>query len=411
MDNTIPKIVVAYVCDERYRPWLWRSINSVRRYNKNVEIVVLTDKEFHVEGAKVFTIAPHYELFKHRPYDRMGDGVYYKLYLPELPYDKIIYLDCDVICQRPLNELWNIPCEFINATESHSYGKTQAKLLGVDRYFLSGMMVMNLKALRSAGFTKQCLELMGRMDKVKWHDETLINKLFNDRIRLIDKKFNYCRDRVYDDPIPESDAYILHYVGRRNKLTMLRLDDFRALHGLFDRMKDKRVAIVGNAKSLLDKGQADEIDDHDTVIRFNKGFPSKLVGLNTDIVFLACTLTNEELDKYRRYNRTCAFVQRSNLCHNYCDYKLHPTDRTRFAQTPCEYRSKTSPGKLSQASTGFLAIQFALSCGCKSIDLYGFDFFKTDTYYNPIGYQTLHNGDKEAVKVLEYEHYCLLRIR
>ena len=405
------KIIVAYVCDSRYRPWLFRSINSVRRYNKNVEIAILSDQKFEMEGAKVYTIHPNTDIFKHRVNDRMGDGVYYKLYLPELPYKKIIYLDCDTICQRPLNELWDMPCEFINATESHDYGKVQAQLLGVNRYYLSGMMVMNLEALRAVNFTDKCLSLMKTMVRVKWHDETLINKLFNNRIRSIDKKFNYCRDRIYDDPIPESDAYILHYVGRRNKVFMLRLDEFRQLHGLFEKLKDKRVAIVGNATSLLGKGQSEEIDAHDIVIRFNKGFPSKDVGLNTDIVFLACTLTAEELHMYRKYNYTCAFVKRSKLCGNACEYDLHSTDRTRYAQVPCAYRAKTSPGKLSQASTGFLAIQFALSTECKSIDLYGFDFFKTDTYYNPLGYQTLHNGNKEAEKVLEYEKYGLLKIR
>ena len=80
---------------------------SVKRYNKNVEFAILTDKPFEVEGAKVYTFAPDTERFKFRAKDRMGAGVYYKLYLPKLPYDKVLFLDCDILCQRPLkSEEW-----------------------------------------------------------------------------------------------------------------------------------------------------------------------------------------------------------------------------------------------------------------------------------------------------------------
>ena len=403
------KMIVAYVCDERYKPLLEKSMNSVKRYNKEVEFVVLSTKFYQIDGAKVVTFNPHLHrrLFKFKPGDRMQEGVYYKLWLPVLPYDKVLYLDCDTICQRPLNELWEMDCPFICATESHVFGKEQATELGVPRYVISGMMLMNLQALREANFTKKCLDYLATAEEVKWHDETIINKLFNDRIKFIDVKWNYCRNRVYENPIPESDAYILHYVSLRNKRIMQQYDDFKNLEPLSNYMYGRSVAIVGNCSGILTKNQGKEIDSHDVVIRFNKGFPCDAVGHKTTALFLACTLTPEELRRFR----ADVTVRRSNLCHNRCDLALSTTDRTRFAQVPCEYRRRTLPGHLSQASTGFLAIQFALSTQCKSIDLYGFDFFRSDTYYNPAGYQTLHNGDKEAEKVLEYAKYGLLEIK
>lgn len=401
------KMVVVYVCDERYKNFLTISMNSVKRYNKNVEFVVLSDRPYKIEGAKVFTFTPHHYLFRFKPKDRMHDGVYYKLYLPILPYDKVLYLDCDTICQRPLNELWEMPCDFINATESHVYGKAQAEELNLERYAISGMMVLNLQAMREANFTQKCVEYLRDHDDIKWHDETVINALFNKRINFIDVKWNYCRNRVYEKPIPESDAYILHYVSVRNKRIMLKYDDFKNLEQLANFMRGKSVAIVGNSSSILDKNQGAEIDKHGVVIRFNKGFPSDAVGHKTTALFLACTLTDEEL---KQFNAKVT-VRRSNLCQNKCSMSLSSTDRTRFAQVPCEYRKRTSPGHMSQASTGYLAIQFALSTDCKSIDLYGFDFFKNPTYYNPAGYQTLHNGDKEGEKVLEYAKYGLVNIK
>lgn len=401
------KMVVVYVCDERYKNFLTISMNSVKRYNKNVEFVVLSDRPYKIEGAKVFTFTPHHYLFRFKPKDRMHDGVYYKLYLPILPYDKVLYMDCDTICQRPLNELWEMPCDFINATESHVYGKAQAEELNLERYAISGMMVLNLQAMREANFTQKCIEYLRDHDDIKWHDETVINALFNKRINFIDVKWNYCRNRVYEKPIPESDAYILHYVSVRNKRIMLKYDDFKNLEQLANFMRGKSVAVVGNSSSILTKNQGAEIDKHDVVIRFNRGFPSEAVGYKTTALFLACTLTDEEL---KQFNAKVT-VRRPNLCQNKCDLSLSSTDRTRFAQVPCEYRRITRPGHLSQASTGYLAIQFALSTECSGIDLYGFDFFKNPTYYNPAGYQTLHNGDKEGEKVLEYAKYGLVNIK
>lgn len=384
-------IIIAYVCDQRYKPYLIKSMESIRRYNKNVEFAVLSKKGFEVPGAKVYEINPDTTHFKYRVRDRMGEGVYYKLWLPELPYDKVLYIDTDVICQRPLTDLWKEPCRYICATESHIYGKQQAEQLGVEKYALTGMMLMNLKALRKINFTQRCLDRLAR-EYPERHDESIINLEFNDKIRFIDKKYNYCRNRVYEHPILESDAYLLHYVGKRQKQDMLITDNFHALDPIKDMLKGKKVAIVGNSSAILTKQQAKEIDEHDVVIRFNKGFPSERVGFRTDLLFLACTLTPPEISRFgAKY-----LIRRSKLCQNACDFKVSATDRMALKQ-----------GDL-QPSTGFIAINFALTCDTKSIDLYGFDSFKNTTYYNPIGYQPLHNGQKEGEKIQEYEQNGLL---
>ena len=390
-------MIVAYVCDERYLPFLKISMASIKRYNKDVKFVVLSKTIFDIEGATVYIVLPDSKYFKFRPNDRMKDGVYYKFYLPQLPFDKVLYMDCDVICQRPLKTLWETDCPFICATESHAYGKVQAQELGLKKYALTGMMLMNLKELRKANFTQRCLDRLAK-ESPRFHDETIINLEFNDKIKFIDVKYNYCKDRRYDKPIRESDAYLLHYVGGTNqKNKMLALEDFKSLEPLKKLLKNKTVAIVGNSEKILKEKHGTEIEAHDIVIRFNKGFPQaapEALGKRTDILFLACTLSNVEL---KIFNATYT-VKRSNLCQNACNFDISKFDR-------CILKQGTA-----QPSTGFLAINFALSTECKSIDLYGFDFFKSPTYYNPKDYKTLHDGQSEAVKVKEYAQNNLLRI-
>lgn len=385
-------MIIAYVADEHYLPYLKRSMDSVKKYNKDAKFVVLASKVFQLPGAEFYTITPDTEKFKYRQKDRMHEGVYYKFYLPKLPYDKVLYMDCDVLCQRPLNDLWAEKCDFICATESHIYGRTQAAELGLKKYALTGMMLMNLKALRKADFTQKCLDKLATVNP-KWHDETIINLEFNDKIRFIDKKYNYCRNRIYENPIPEQDAYLLHYVGGQKE--DMGINEFEALYALKIDLIGKTVAIVGNSSNILKKTQGKDIDAHDVVIRFNKGFPNEKVGYKTDILFLACTLTAEELKKYNaKYT-----VRRSKLCQNECNFKVSKIDRARLKQNG------------AQPSTGYLAVDFALGCNCKKIDLYGFDFFQNTTYYNPVGYQTRHNGIGEQARMLELEKAGLLKIK
>ena len=400
------KIIIAYVCDKHYLPYLQKSIESVIRYNKNVDIVILTgDKDLEVPGAKTFYYKIDSSLFKFNKNDRMKDGVYYKLFLPLLPYDKIIYIDCDVICQRPLNELWNIDCHFICATQSYKIGKQQAKELNLQNYYLTGMMLMNLKELRRQNFTQRCLDRLSK-ENPKFHDETIINLEFNNQIKNIDVKYNYCKNRHYDNPISENDVYLLHYVGS-DKNQMLKRTNFESLSILKEYIKNKRIAIVGNSQDIFNKKQGEEIDNHDIIIRFNKGYSirKESQGTKTNILFLACTLNNEELKMFNsKYT-----IRRSRYCGNICNFDLNDGDKYQFIQDRND-ESKRIGEKVSQPSTGFIAIQFCLSSKCKSIDLYGFDFFKNPTYYNKPNYKPLHNGDKEFKKILEYEKCNLLKI-
>ena len=399
-------MIIAYVCDEHYLPYLTASMNSVRRYNPQAKFVVLSDHQFEVPGAEVYSFEPPRNLFKFKANDRMHDGVYYKFWLPSLPYNNIIYMDCDIICQRPLNELWEMPCEFMMATQSHEFGKKQAESLRLPKYMLTGMMSMNLQALRDIHFTEKCLDLLSH-SLPDQHDETIINLLFNGLFDELPVKWNYCRNRIYGErKINEEDAYLLHYVGNQKK-DMLKYTDFAILNNIKPMLRNRSVAIVGNSESLIKKGSlGGEIDCHDVVIRFNKGFPGAKTGYKTDLLFLACTLTQEEL---KLFNGAIT-VKRSGLCENQCDLTINPADRDMLKQEGTLAVNRHGEIKC-QPSTGFLAINFALSCQPKRIDLYGFDFFKTPTYYNQPDYQTLHNGEKEREKVLEYEKWGLLKIR
>ena len=163
---------------------------------------------------------------------------------------------------------------------------------------------------------------------------------------------------------------------------------------VLDFIKGKRVAIVGNAKSIF--GQKNDIDGFDVVIRFNKGFITnkQAQGSRTDILFLACELNLDEKSSFK----AVYYINRSSAtkCGN-----LTLDDKERF-----ELKAKI--GK--QPSSGFMAIDICREAGAKSIDLFGFDFEKTPTFYNPEGYETKHDYKTEESIVRDFEKNGILII-
>lgn len=162
-------------------------------------------------------------------------------------------------------------------------------------------------------------------------------------------------------------------------------------------IKGKSVAIVGNAESIFTKNNGEKIDNHDFVIRFNKGFifKEKSQGKRTNLLLLACELTNEEINSY----------EADFVCNRSSRYK-NPVEFTLKNDERLAMRSKIG----SYPSTGFMAIDICMEFGAKSIDLYGFDWGKTDTFYNPIGYVVPHNYNAEEDYIREYVKKGLVKI-
>ena len=171
---------------------------------------------------------------------------------------------------------------------------------------------------------------------------------------------------------------------------------------------DKSVVIVGNAKSLLSTTHGDEIEAHDVIIRLNKGFVTvpEAQGSRTDMVGLTPELSEAEtiahfepsyflmlIPKMRHYRLFGKDAVRNTLFYN---FRYWIADRNLIGRRP---------------SSGFMAISWMVRLGqAKSVTLYGFDFGATPTYYNPEGYKTPHNYDREREIVLEWERQGLIKI-
>lgn len=163
-------------------------------------------------------------------------------------YDKVIYLDCDIVVNRDLGELYAQCVDgymlaaaadtvmrgwcCMQNEEGARQRRYNAEVLGVSdssQYFNAGVMVLNLAEFRKRGFTSQELIRMASETQWKWFDQDLLNKLCHGSVTYLDPRWNvmvhpfeFEREMAeYYMPQPEYadywkavlDPYVVHYAG------------------------------------------------------------------------------------------------------------------------------------------------------------------------------------------------------
>lgn len=126
--------------------------------------------------------------------NRLTKAAYYRLLLSDFikDIDRIIYLDCDVEVKCSLAELYNMDLEdyYMAGVYDYSFDK-QRKRLNLDEYFNSGVLLIDLAKLREIDFTDKVFKFIEQnSDKLRLHDQDVINLYFKDKIKRIDSKWN-----------------------------------------------------------------------------------------------------------------------------------------------------------------------------------------------------------------------------
>ena len=127
-------------------------------------------------------------------------GSLYRLFIPEfIKTSKVIYLDCDILVNMDIIELWSVDTEgFILAgVPGYLHGfpdVVRKKLNEIDYriYVNSGVLIMNLQQIRQKG---NLFELSMKWFSRHSHiatlpDQDALNSIFRGNIKIIDSKYN-----------------------------------------------------------------------------------------------------------------------------------------------------------------------------------------------------------------------------
>lgn len=177
---------------------------------------------------------------------------YIRLFLPNLLPDEdfVIWSDVDTLWRRDVSELWAMrnPEVLIMAPHDRSpetirnegaWMKANGYAIDLDKYFCSGVMLLNLKKMREEGFVDRCYEFIAGHHDLLLADQSVLNALYSDRVSFLDESWNVFSRNATKEDFQTRDV-VIHFAGEtpwlfRYNLDMLtdtRLEWFRAYASL-----------------------------------------------------------------------------------------------------------------------------------------------------------------------------------
>ncbi|MDR0911843.1 MAG: hypothetical protein LBM96_04480 [Methanobrevibacter sp.] len=118
-----------------------------------------------------------------------------KFKIPDLipTEDKIIYLDGDILVKKDLKELYSINIKNYYAGVVHDTGHIYWKheYAYLNKYFNSGVMLLNLKLLRKNNVPKLLIQKKKEISDMNLMDQNVFNLIFQNKVLMIDIKFNF----------------------------------------------------------------------------------------------------------------------------------------------------------------------------------------------------------------------------
>lgn len=165
---------------------------------------------------------------------RIPMAAYYRLDLPQMlpELSRLLYIDCDMVCDDSLLELWqtNLQGKVIGAVEDAGYVQRLSEMRIQCRdqtYFNSGLLLIDMDAWREQDITaKAQLFIKQHGDLLLYHDQDVLNAVLADNWCYLHPRYNaqsrlVRREQVHPDLYREKLAEearqqpaIIHYSGR-----------------------------------------------------------------------------------------------------------------------------------------------------------------------------------------------------
>jgi len=165
----------------------------------------------------------------HFPIYPLSEAAYYRLFIPSLlpEYEKIIYLDIDIIVTGDIAELYDlelgdcylaaIPDIRFNADANlRHYAEIILGLPKTQPYFNSGILVINLRQCRKDKMEKKFLNLLSTLKFIQYHDQCILNAACFEKTLLLDYGWNFQLfnlSYLIDPASLRGDIKIVHFLA------------------------------------------------------------------------------------------------------------------------------------------------------------------------------------------------------
>ena len=238
--NKNEKIIpIFFAIDDGYTPFLAVALQSLidnanKEYKYLIKVLHTNVQKEHMEQIKKFEsenvsiefvdLSYYIEKVKDKLYTRdyYTNTTYFRLFLPELypQYDKVLYLDSDIIVVGDISELYNTdmgtnlvaaaPDDIIQYNKVfQDYAELVVGVASYKNYFNAGVLLMNLDELRKFNFQEKFLYLLGTVKFSVAQDQDYLNRLCKGRVTLVDHAWDVM-PYVNNETKPE-EIKLIHY--------------------------------------------------------------------------------------------------------------------------------------------------------------------------------------------------------
>lgn len=134
----------------------------------------------------------------------ISEATYYRLMLLDIlspTINKVIYLDCDIIVEKDIKELWDIDISSYCAGVVEDEGSiSQIRRMNLpleNNYFNAGILVLNLEELRKFNFKESCFEYYKENESIIiLQDQDILNGVLNGKCKFLPLCWN-TNARIY----------------------------------------------------------------------------------------------------------------------------------------------------------------------------------------------------------------------
>lgn len=186
--------------------------NKIKKYERENINIEFVDLNYYINKVKD-------KLYTRDYYSKT---TYFRLFIPELypQYDKVLYLDSDIVILSDIAELYNIdlednlvaaaPDDVIQTIEVfQEYAEKVVGVADYRNYFNAGILVMNLDELRKFNFQEKFLYLLETVKFSVAQDQDYLNRLCKGRTKLISNTWD--KMPIGGDSIPREELNLIHY--------------------------------------------------------------------------------------------------------------------------------------------------------------------------------------------------------
>lgn len=232
----------------------------------------------------------------------ISSSAYLRFFIPDyVKSKKALYLDCDLIVQCDIGELFSI--EFVNdeliaGVEDLTGGPYAKSRLGItDTYVNSGVMLIDIERWRNAQVSDHLIQYyQANAEKITWHDQCVINGALSGRKRLLDSNYNFLLHDIETGAIQDRSFSACSFKG---------IFHFNSTIKPWHRWCDRQYKLLWESYATVSPSAPTEIieprnlDEWHTLARYHEGAGEYQASSNIYRQLLAINQDNNSLEKHR----------------------------------------------------------------------------------------------------------------